>query len=191
MRFAVQLMLIWLKFTCNIFHKVHGLDKMDKHIPSIILSKHESTWETLAFHAIFPLHRNIVKKELKAIPFFGSILKTIESIVIDRSNKIQSLKTLKRYGGETLKNGLWLVIFPGGTRISSGEKSVINPGGILLAKQETVPVYLVTHNAGTVWPKYTFIKRPGKINIYISRLSVEADDDIKMLTHKIKTWIDQ
>ncbi|VAW49520.1 Acyl-CoA:1-acyl-sn-glycerol-3-phosphate acyltransferase [hydrothermal vent metagenome] len=190
MRFGVKSILICLKSTCNITHKIHGLDALDDQIPSIILSRHESTWEALAFHVIFPLHKDIVKKELKRVPFFGSILTTIESIIIDRSNKIQSLKILKRASAKTLKEGLWVVVFPGGTRVSPGEESIINPGGAILAKQEKSPIYLVKHNAGIVWPKNHFLKKPGNIDVYIKRLFVEDKDDVKALNYKIKDWID-
>lgn len=191
MRFGVKLVLFWLRLTCGITYKFHGLDKLDTLRPSIILSRHESTWEALAFHIIFPYHKDIVKKELKKIPFFGSILTTIESIIIDRSNKMQSLKTLKRASKKTLEEGLWIVIFPGGTRVSPGEESIVNPGGAILAKQEKTPIYLVTHNAGTVWPKNSFLKKAGNIDLYIRRLIVTDNDSIEALNHKIKDGIDR
>ncbi|VAW46060.1 1-acyl-sn-glycerol-3-phosphate acyltransferase [hydrothermal vent metagenome] len=190
MRFGVKTILIWLKVTCKITYKVHGLTLLDYQTPSIILSRHESTWEALAFHVIFPYHKDIVKKELKRVPFFGSILTTIESIIIDRSNKIQSLKTLKRASAKALKEGLWVVIFPGGTRVYPKEKSIINSGGAILAKQEKTPVYLVRHNAGVVWPKHSFLKKSGHIDIYIKRLIVTDKDDVKALNNKITDWID-
>ncbi len=191
MRFGVELILYWLKITCGITYNVHGLSELDPLEPSVILARHESTWEALAFHVIFPSHKDIVKKELKRVPFFGSILITIESIIIDRSNKLQSLKTLKHASAKALKEGLWVVIFPGGTRVSPGEESIINPGGAILVKQEKRPVYVVTHNAGVFWPKNSFLKKPGNIDLYIKRLTVTEDDSIKALNHKIKDWIDR
>ena len=46
-------MLSWLKITCNLNFKVNGLKNIPQH-PSLILSKHQSAWETLAFQKNIP-----------------------------------------------------------------------------------------------------------------------------------------
>lgn len=188
MRLGVKLCLLWLRLSCNIKHKVHNIDCIDPKKPSIVLSRHESTWEALALHAIFPLQINVVKKELKYIPFFGFILGTIESILIDRDLGIKAIKQVKTEGAKAIKRGFWVVMFPGGTRIAPGELSDIQSGGAILAKQEEVPVYLVTHNAGTVWPKGTLIKQPGTIEVYIKPLEEVEQKTVQTINTEAQAW---
>ncbi len=191
MSYGVRISLFWLKLTCNIQHQVHFRGSFNPDQPSIILARHESTWEALAFHNIFPLQINVVKQELKNIPFFGLILSTIESIVIDRGQGIQSIKKMKLEGQQAIKNGLWLVIFPEGTRIEPGERAELSPGGAMLAKQENVPVYVVAHNAGKFWPKGTFLKVPGVIDVYIEQLTDIKHKSIKEINTESANWFHQ
>jgi len=188
MRVGVIISLFWLRLTCNIKHVVHFDSDIDESTASIVLSRHESTWEAIAFHSIFPSQVNVVKKELKKIPFFGFILVVIESILIDRNKKIEAIKKVKNEGRKALAGGLWVVIFPSGTRVRPREVSEINSGGSILAKQENVPVYLVTHNAGEFWPKGTFIKRPGTIRVDVKRLQSLTDKSIKTINSESQEW---
>ncbi|WP_237263962.1 lysophospholipid acyltransferase family protein [Thiomicrorhabdus immobilis] len=188
MRLGVRLSLFWLKITCNIKHIVHYEGDLVDEQASIILSRHESTWEALAFHSIFPFQVNVVKKELRRIPFFGLILVIIESILIDRNKTLEAIKKVKKEGHKALINDFWVVIFPGGTRIKPRELSEINSGGAILAKQEKVPVYLVAHNAGEFWPKGTFIKKPGIVEVYVKQLQNVTDKDIKTINLESKDW---
>ncbi|MCF6346344.1 MAG: 1-acyl-sn-glycerol-3-phosphate acyltransferase [Thiomicrorhabdus sp.] len=180
--------LFWLKLSCNITHKVHNIECIDPNKPSIILSRHESTWEALAFHAIFPMQINIVKKELKLIPFFGFILGTIESIFIDRKQPFKAIKHIKKKGTQAIKNGFWLIIFPGGTRVPPEEPTEVQSGGLMFAKQVSVPVYLVAHNAGKTWPKGTFIKQPGIIDVYIKPLNNIENKNLKTIGSEAQAW---
>lgn len=188
MRFGVNLSLFWLKLSCNITHKVHNMECIDSNKPSIILSRHESTWEALAFHTIFPLQINVVKKELKNIPFFNFILGSIESILIDQKQALKALKQIKIKGAQAIEKGFWVVIFPGGTRVAPGKITTIQSGGLIFVKQMKTPVYLVTHNAGTVWPKGTFIKQPGTIDIYIKPLEDIASKKLKLISTETQNW---
>ena len=191
MRFGVLISLFWLRITCNIKHIVHYEDELIEDQASIILSRHESTWEALAFHSIFPIQVNVVKKELKRIPFFGLILIVIESIMIDRNKPFEAIKNVKREGRKALLNNFWVVIFPGGTRIRPNEKSEINSGGAILARQENVPVYLVAHNAGEFWPKGTFIKKPGVIKVYVKKLNDAQSKDVASINLETKKWLNR
>ena len=188
MRIGVKLCLLWLHLSCNIKHKVHNLECITPDQASIVLSRHESTWETLAFHTIFPLQVNVVKKELKNIPFFGFILVTLNAILIDRTHKLTAIKQIKKEAAQAIKRGFWIVIFPGGTRIRPGELTQVQSGGAILAKQENVPVYLVTHNAGKTWSKGTFIKYPGTIDVYIKRLENSEQKSIETINSEAQAW---
>ncbi|HMH16809.1 MAG TPA: 1-acyl-sn-glycerol-3-phosphate acyltransferase, partial [Burkholderiales bacterium] len=63
--------MIWLaKTVLGIRYRVIGMENLPQ-TPSVILSKHQSAWETLAFQLIFPPQVLVLKRELLWIPFFG------------------------------------------------------------------------------------------------------------------------
>ncbi len=159
---------LWtLKWVCGITYRVKGR----KHIPqqpSIIMSNHQSAWETLCFQRLFPAQSYILKKSLLWIPFFGWGLAANRPIAIDRSEKVKALSSLVRQGKERLAEGRWLVVFPEGTRRAPGQPGAFQVGGALIACRTGVPVVPVAHNAGLYWPKNSFLKYPGVIDIVIA-----------------------
>ena len=106
-------MLIWLKWTCNISFIIKGSANIPKS-PFIILSKHQSAWETLAFQKIFPPQVWVMKRELLFVPFFGWGLAMTSPIAIDRSLGKKSLNQMLKQGLDRLKKSFCIVIFPEG-----------------------------------------------------------------------------
>ena len=159
-------MIWWLRVTCNITHKISGLEHLPS-TPSIILSKHQSAWETLAFQAIFPEQSYVMKRELLWIPIFGWGLAMSSPIAIDRSAGREALKKLVAKGKDRLNKGLWVVIFPEGTRKSPGERGKYHIGGAWLATHTNTQIVPVAHNAGEFWAKNRFIKKAGVIQLHI------------------------
>lgn len=182
-------MIWWLRITCNIRHEVTGLENLPDS-PSIILSKHQSAWETLAFQAIFPTQMYVLKRELLWIPIFGWGLAMSSPIAIDRSAGREALKKLVANGAARLKSGLWVVIFPEGTRIAPGEKGKYQIGGAWLATHTKTQVVPVAHNAGRYWAKNSFIKKPGIIQIHIGKPIQSAGLKADALSHHVEAWIE-
>ncbi len=182
-------MIWWLRITCNIRHEVTGLENLPK-TPSIILSKHQSAWETLAFQAIFPTQVYVLKRELLWIPIFGWGLAMSSPIAIDRSAGREALKKLVTNGSARLKNGLWVVIFPEGTRKAPGEKGKYQIGGAWLATHTQTQVVPVAHNAGRCWPKNSFIKKPGVIRIHIGKPIQTSGIKADALNQQVENWIE-
>jgi len=135
--------------------------------PSVILSKHQSAWETLAYQLIFPPQVWLLKRELLWIPFFGWGLALMSPIAIDRGRGVAALRALARRGRERLAQGFWVVVFPEGTRVKPGERGRFRIGGAWLAAESGAPVVPVAHNAGLYWPRNAFLKRPGTITVRI------------------------
>ena len=158
----------WARVTCGVKYRVHGAENIDLTQTGLILARHESAWETMAFQKIFPRHAYVLKRELLKIPFFGWGMSLLNPIAIDRSAGRQALNQMLSEGVERLHGDDWVVVFPEGTRMPAGELGKINIGGAMLASKAKVPVYLVAHNAGSYWPKNSFIKKPGTIDVYIS-----------------------
>lgn len=182
-------MIWWLRITCNIRHEVTGLENLPK-TPSIILSKHQSAWETLAFQAIFPTQVYVLKRELLWIPIFGWGLAMSSPIAIDRSAGREALKKLVSNGVARLKKGLWVVIFPEGTRKAPGEKGKYQIGGAWLATHTQTQVVPVAHNAGRYWAKNSFIKRPGIIRVHIGKPIQTAGLKADALNQQVEQWIE-
>lgn len=184
-----HLMLFLLRVVCGIRYRVIGAERIPQ-TPSIILSKHQSAWETLAFQQIFPPQVWVLKKELLRVPFFGWGLAMTSPIAIDRTSGKAALKQIVEQGKDRLKRGFWIVIFPEGTRIPPGQKGKYRIGGAWLATHSGVAVVPVAHNAGRFWRRNALVKLPGTITVSIGEpidpVGMEADD----LNARVESWIE-
>lgn len=157
-----------LAVICGLKDRFVGLENLPPP-PFVLLCKHQSAWETVSLHAIFPLYVLVLKKSLLYIPFFGWALKATGQIDIDRSREIEALRTLQTKGKKTLEQGTCIMLFPEGTRVTPGTTGRFNAGGVSLALESGVPIVPVAHNAGEFWGKHAFLKKPGVIQIKIGQ----------------------
>ncbi len=184
-----HIMLYLIRVICGIHYRVLGIENIPKK-PSIVLSKHQSAWETLAFQQIFPPQVWVLKKELLRIPFFGWGLSMTSPIAINRGSARIALKQILKQGKDRLKKGLWIVIFPEGTRIVPGKKGKYGIGGAWLATHTGVSVVPVAHNAGEFWGKNSFIKQPGIITVSIGAPIDPIGMEASELNAKVEAWIE-
>lgn len=161
-------MLWWLRVTCNITYQLKGAENIPA-TPCVILAKHQSAWETLAFQLIFPAQVYVMKRELLWIPFFGWGLAMTSPIAINRSAGREALKQLVALGKKRLAAGFWVVVFPEGTRIAPRTQAKFHIGGAWLASGAKATVLPVAHNAGSCWAKNSFIKKSGVITVSIAK----------------------
>jgi 1-acyl-sn-glycerol-3-phosphate acyltransferase len=181
-------MIWWLRVTCNVRHEISGMENIPDR-PCIILAKHQSTWETFAFQAIFPTQVYVLKRELLWIPIFGWGLAMTSPIAINRASRREALKQLVSKGQARLAQGLWVVIFPEGTRMRPHQQGKYHIGGAWLACQTKTPVLPVAHNAGHCWPK-GFIKQAGVIKLHIGPAIATADLKADALNLNVEQWIE-
>jgi 1-acyl-sn-glycerol-3-phosphate acyltransferase len=184
-----HLMLFLLRVICGIRYRVIGAEHIPQ-TPGIVLSKHQSAWETLAFQEIFPPQVWVLKKELLLVPFFGWGLAMTSPIAIDRSSKKAALKQIVSQGKDRLKRGFWIVVFPEGTRIAPGEKGRYGIGGAWLATHTGAPVVPVAHNAGRFWGKNALIKLPGTITVSIGAPIDPTGMEPGDLNARVESWIE-
>ncbi len=184
-----HIMLFLTRVICGVRYRVLGMENIPK-TPSIVLSKHQSAWETLAFQQIFPPQVWVLKKELLRIPFFGWGLAMTSPIAIKRSSGKAALKQIVQQGKDRLKQGLWIVIFPEGTRVAPGKKGKYGIGGAWLATHTGVSVVPVAHNAGELWGKNSFIKRSGTITVSIGAPIDPAGMKANELNARVEAWIE-
>ncbi len=157
---------------------------------AVILSKHQSAWETMAFHMIFPPVSFVLKRELLWVPFMGWGFAQIAHIAINRKSAKNALNQLAEQGCANLKAGYWVAIFPEGTRVVLGEEGEYRAGGAMLAKRAGVPIVPVAHNAGEFWPKNAFVKRPGEIIVSIGPPIDVAGKKASALNAEAQAWIE-
>lgn len=181
---------LWLaRVICGIRYRVLGAERIPKS-PSIVLAKHQSAWETMAFQRIFPPQVWVLKKELLRIPFIGWGLAMTSPIAIDRDAGRRALKQTLEQGRDRIAKGFWVVIFPEGTRVAPGTRGKYQIGGAWLAVHTGVPVVPVAHNAGEFWPKNALVKRPGTITVSIGEPIDPAGLSAQELNARVEAWIE-
>lgn len=162
-----RMVLFWLRVTCGIRHEITGRENLPDD-PCIVFVKHESTWETLFMQSLVAPQATVIKRELLWIPFFGWAFTLLRPIAINRRETRNALQTLINVGTERLDAGVWIVLFPEGTRTDVGEVTKFQIGGAALAAASGRPLVVVAHNAGNYWPAHAFIKHPGTISVHIA-----------------------
>ena len=183
-------MVVWLaRVVVGIRYEVKGLEHLPDE-PCVVLAKHQSAWETIAFQLIFPPLSFVLKKNLLYIPFFGWGLALFSPIAIDRGAGREAMKQIETQGKARLKAGFWVLVFPEGTRVAPGGQGAYQPGGAWLAAKAGVPVLPVAHNAGRCWPKNAFIKRPGTITVLIGPAIPTAGRKATQVLAETEAWIE-
>ena len=183
------LAMLWLKVTCGLSFRVIGKENIP-YQACIVLAKHQSAWETIAFQVIFPPQIWVMKRSLLLIPFLGWAFAALKAIAIDRGAGREALKQMVDQGKDRLAKGLWVVIFPEGTRIAPGKKGKYHIGGAWLATHTQATVVPVAHNAGEFWRKNSFIKTPGVITVSIGKPINTSGLKPDELNHMVENWIE-
>ena len=180
--------LCWLSVTCGVKSEIEGLGNIPVE-PTVILSRHESTWETLALQRYFAPQVWVLKRELLRIPFFGWGLATLRPIAIDRGAALDAFEQMLAQGRERLADGCWVVVFPEGTRTPPGARRQFKKGGARLAVHTGRPVVPVAHNAGDCWPRNSFCKFPGTIRVVIGEPIETAGQSALEVNRIAEQWV--
>lgn len=157
---------------------------------AIVMSKHQSTWETISLERWFHPQTWVLKRELLVIPLFGWALALLRPIAIDRSSGREAVRQVVAKGSGQLAEGRWLIMFPEGTRVPAGHKARYRLGGAVLACESGAPVIPVAHNAGEHWPRGAFRLRPGLVTMHIGEPIDPAAHTPESLIRAVETWIE-
>jgi 1-acyl-sn-glycerol-3-phosphate acyltransferase len=183
---------IWLlDALCGLHYQVEGKEHLPRDRTAVVLSKHQSSWETLAFQQIFPPQVWVLKRELLLVPFFGWGLALLDPIAIDRSAGRKAIQQIIDQGQQRLESGRWVVVFPEGTRMAAGQQRRFGIGGAALAAATGHPVVPVAHNAGHYWPRRGFLKKPGIIHVVIGPVIESHGKTAEEINRLAETWISE
>ena len=174
---------------CGMRFEIEGTENIPQE-PSVALMKHSSTWETIAGLFFVPQHTWVLKRELMWIPIVGWALYILNPIAINRSAGRSAVQQVLRQGRERLASGLWIVIFPEGTRVAPGQTRRYGMSGVLLAKDTGAPLVPIAHNAGDCWPRRGLIKTPGLIRVVIGRPIPTEGRSPREVNAEAQNWIE-
>ena len=184
-----RLMMLALDHLCGIKFRVIGAENIPSE-PCVILSKHQSAWETFAFQLIFPPQVYVIKRELLWIPFFGWGLAMCSPIAINRGAGPRAARQMLSQGKDRLARGFCVIVYPEGTRVAPGTRGKYQSSGSAIAIHAQVPVLPVAHNAGRCWRRNAFLKLPGTITVSIGPPLNTTGRKADALTREVETWIE-
>ncbi|MBC7377910.1 MAG: 1-acyl-sn-glycerol-3-phosphate acyltransferase [Burkholderiaceae bacterium] len=173
--------------------RVTGMENLPtgENSAAVLLVKHQSTYETFLMPTIMPHPLAYVfKKELLYVPFFGWAMGRLDMIHIDRSQRAQAFNKVVAQGKVLLAQGIWIIMFPEGTRIPRGQKGTYKNGGTRLAIETGAPVIPIAVTSAKVWPRKAFIKRPGIVDVSIGKPIPSAGRDPDELMREVEAWIE-
>ncbi len=182
---------IWLaRHLCGIRYQIKGFENLPD-APVILLSKHQSAWETIFLLMAMPRPLIFVlKKSLLYLPFFGWGLAMLRMIAIDRSKGRDAMAQVISAGKQRLADGQWVIMFPEGTRTKVGQQGQYKGGGAILAVGTQTPVVPIAVNSGDCWPRNAFIKTPGLITVSIGKPISSEGKSPAALMKEVETWIE-
>jgi len=183
--------IVWCaKWICGINYQFKGYENFPDS-PAIILSKHQSAWETIFLLANLPRPLVFVfKKEILYIPFFGWGIALLRMIPIDRKQGKNAFKSVVAHGKRRLKDGQWIIMFPEGTRIPVGQAGKYKSGGTRLAIETGAVVVPIAVNSGECWPKNSFIKKPGTVTVSVGKPISSEGKTPDELMEQVEQWIE-
>jgi 1-acyl-sn-glycerol-3-phosphate acyltransferase len=188
-RSYTRVMLVWVEWSLDIHYEVQGWENVPKS-PAVVMSKHQSAWETLFLEAKLPNQCWIVKKELLWLPFVGWGLMAIRCIAIDRSSGHAARDQILEQGAQRIGEGLWVTIFPEGTRIAPGKRGRYGIGGAMLATRTGTQILPIAHNAGEYWGRYSFKKQAGVVKVVIGAPIATEGRDVISVNNEVESWIE-
>ncbi len=179
---------------CGVRHRMHGLDNLAEanRAPAVIvLPKHQSTWETFAFPGLMPHPLAYVfKRELLYIPFFGWAMARMDMIHIDRTRKSEAWRRVAEQGARHMQHGVWVIMFPEGTRAERGSQEAYKTGGTRLAVTTGAAVLPIAVTSARCWPRKTFTLRPGVIDVSVGPLISSVGRRPDELMREVEAWIE-
>jgi 1-acyl-sn-glycerol-3-phosphate acyltransferase len=194
--------MVWLRLAiwgarviCGVRHRVHGL----QHLPTVaqrrqavvLAAKHQSAWEAFAFPTLMPHPLAYVfKRELLWVPFFGWAMGRLDMIHIDRRKRNEAWARVATQGRQLAAKGVWVIMFPEGTRMARGLQGAYKNGAARLAIECGLPIVPIAATSGRCWPARSLLLRPGLVDISIGPPIESKGRQSDELMREVQTWIE-
>ena len=191
--FWLSLAISGAKHILGIRYELRGVENLPPPGQAVVLLvKHQSTYETFLMPVIMPRDLAYVfKKELLYVPFFGWGIGRLDMIHIDRKLRSQAFQKVVNQGRELLSKGIWVIMFPEGTRIARGKAGNYKAGGTRLAIETGVPVIPVAVNSARCWPRKAFVKYPGLVTVSLGPLIQSTGREPEEMMQEVQQWIEK
>jgi 1-acyl-sn-glycerol-3-phosphate acyltransferase len=177
-------------FFCGMKVVVEGRENIPDSA-SVIMIKHTTILETYGHVPMFPTNAWVVKRELLWVPIVGwAIGLVLNPIAIDRGRGRSAVKQVIEQGKQRLADGIWVTIFPEGTRVPFGETRKYGISGAALANEAGVQIVPVAHNAGDFWRRREFSMRPGTVRFCIGPPIDASNQTPKETNLIVQAWIE-
>lgn len=189
-------MAMWgARVICGVQPRVQGLDNLptaaQKRQAVVLASKHQSTWETFFYPTLMPHPLAYVfKRELLHVPFFGWAMGRLDMIHIDRSKRAEAWAKVAEQGRRLAAQGIWVIMFPEGTRTPRGGQGAYKSGAARLAISTGVPIVPIAATSARCWPRKSFLVRPGVVDVSIGPPIDSAGRQPEELMREVEAWIE-
>ena len=191
----LKLFSLWPRFanwflhaTCNIKVEIIGKENLPKE-PCVIVSNHQGQWETFSMQYLFHPLSTLLKRELLFIPLWGWAMSMLNPIAINRAKPKEAILQTLKEGSDRLSKGMYVLLFPEGTRVKAGRVGKYARSSFELAKRNQVKVLPLCHNSGDCWPAHRFIKKPGIITLNIGKPFYVEDS--KRSAEDVRAWVEK
>ncbi len=179
----------WLLYvTCKIKLDIEGEENIPIE-PCVIVSNHQGQWETFSMQYLFHPLCTLLKRELLYIPLWGWAMGLLNPIAINRSKPKEAILQTLDEGSKRLEEGLFVLLFPEGTRVEAGKVGNYARSSFELAKRNNVKVLPICHNSGDCWPAHKFIKHSGTIKLSIGEPIKVIDS--KESAEEVRAWTEK
>jgi 1-acyl-sn-glycerol-3-phosphate acyltransferase len=187
---------IWgARTLCGVRYRVLGLEQLPTAAQAqsavLLAVKHQSTWETFALPGFMPHPLAYVfKRELLYVPFFGWAMGRLDMIHIDRSKRSEAWAKVAAQGKRLFDEGVWVIMFPEGTRTPRGGQGTYMSGAARLAISAGVPIVPIATSSAKCWPRKSFLLRPGCIEVSIGTPIASVGRQPGELMREVERWIE-
>ncbi len=182
---------LWLlRVLCGLDYVVEGVENIPREGAHISYWKHTSAWETIAQMLVFPPQSWVLKREIMWIPLIGWATALMRPIAINRSAGHRAVNQVVEQGRKRLAEGLWILLFPEGTRVLPGRTRKYGLSGALLASRTGAKLVPVAHNAGDYWARRGLLKKPGIVRVVVGPPIETLGRDPRVLNEQAQAWIE-
>jgi 1-acyl-sn-glycerol-3-phosphate acyltransferase len=132
----------------------------------------------------------VLKREILWIPIVGWGTRCMRPIAIDRNAGISAVNQVVQQGRERLAAGMWVLVFPEGTRVAPGQSRKYGISGALLAAASGRCIVPVAHDAGRYWRRRGLLKRRGTVRVVIGPPIQSAGREPRVIIEEVRAWIE-